>query len=86
MTRAGHADVLVRELKEKLTERETHLSRAMREIKALRERLDVAEAEVDLLRERVESQPATVPAVRRYELAVEESENGGPQPVKWWKD
>jgi hypothetical protein len=58
----------------------------MREIKALRERLDVAEAEVDLLRERVESQPATVPAVRRYELAVEESENGGPQPVKWWKD
>ncbi|MCH4093501.1 MAG: hypothetical protein LKE96_04205 [Acetobacter peroxydans] len=86
MTRAGHADVLVRELKEKLTERETHLNRAMREIKALRERLEVAEAEVDLLRERVESQPAAVPAARRYELAVEESENGGPQPVKWWKD
>lgn len=30
MTRAGHADVLVRELKEKLTERETHLLRRAR--------------------------------------------------------
>jgi hypothetical protein len=86
MTRAGHADVLVGELKEKLTERETHLSRAAREIKALRERLEVAEAEVELLRERVESQPAAAPAARRYQLAVEESDNGGPHPVKWWKD
>ncbi|WP_025861408.1 hypothetical protein [Acetobacter papayae] len=89
MTRAGHADVLVRELKEKLTERETHLGRAAREIKILREKLEVAEAEVELLRTRAERQPApapAAPAARRYELSVEEAENGGPQPVKWWKD
>mgnify|MGYP004706702557 FL=1 len=86
MTRAGHADVLVRELKEKLTERETYLARAVREVKILREKLEVTEAEVTLLRQRVEKRPAAAPATRRYELAVGESENGGPQPVKWWKD
>lgn len=92
-TRQVHADLMVRELKEKLQQREQELADSGREVRSLQRDLAAMEEEMDGLRKKLEAKPrgrprlnpqtemATLDEVREDEILDDE-----PQPVKWWKD
>ncbi|GEL51310.1 hypothetical protein [Acetobacter tropicalis] len=92
-TRQVHADLMVRELKEKLQQREAELAEHARELRSVQREIAALEEEKEELRKKAEARPrgrprtrpveeyAMADEVREEELDVEE-----PQPVKWWKD
>ncbi|GBQ82525.1 hypothetical protein AA14337_2370 [Acetobacter malorum DSM 14337] len=90
-TRQAHADIMVRELKGKLTQREEELTEAGRNLRSAQRTVEALEEEMQALRKKLEARPRGRPRLKPLETAAEEDEvlvveNDEPQPVKWWKD
>ncbi|WP_281700895.1 hypothetical protein [Acetobacter malorum] len=90
-TRQAHADIMVRELKGKLTQREEELTEAGRNLRSAQRTVEALEEEMQALRKKLEARPRGRPRLKPLEAATEEDEvlvveNDEPQPVKWWKD
>lgn len=92
-TRQVHADLMVRELKAKLLERDAELSEQARALRSVQRELAQKEEEAQELLKKLEAKPRGRPRIRSLEepkdielVEVEDLEDGEPQPVKWWKD
>lgn len=91
-TRQAHADMMVRELKGKLAEREEELAEAGRSLRSAQRTVEALEEEMQALRKKLEARPRGRPRLKPLEDDVEAEDDvlvaevDEPQPVKWWKD
>ncbi|KXV62898.1 hypothetical protein AD949_09125 [Acetobacter orleanensis] len=89
-TRQAHADMVVRELKSKLAEREEELTEAGRALRSAQRTVETLEEEMQALRKKLEARPRGRPRLKPLEDEQEDemlvAEADEPQPVKWWKD
>ncbi|MFE8872392.1 hypothetical protein ACE4RV_04350 [Acetobacter persici] len=90
-TRQAHADIMVRELKAKLAEREEELTEAGRALRSAQRTVETLEEEMQALRKKLEARPRGRPRLKPLDDEDEDevlvsAESDEPQPVKWWKD
>lgn len=92
-TRQVHADLMVRELKATVLERETALDELNRVLRGLKRDLELKDEEIQELQKKLDAKPRGRPRLRPLEDAASETVQGEsarkedePQPVKWWKD
>lgn len=89
-TRQAHADIMVRELKGRLAEREEELTEAGRALRGAQRTVVTLEEEIQALRKKLEARPRGRPRLKPLEDELDDdmlvADADEPQPVKWWKD